>query len=79
MKNKRGHTAKKWYPSFRFIYVLFPVTQPFLLDFSQSSDSIRVKNKKNTFKSLSVYLGWPYNIMIPLILYCHGNIIPLPF
>ena len=53
--NKKWHRkedvqSKKWCPWHKFFYVLFSVTQSFLLGFSWSFDNITVSNKKNTFK-----------------------------
>ena len=40
----------------QILLVLFSVTQSFLLGSSEHSDNITASNKKNIFKSLSVYL-----------------------
>ena len=53
--NKKWHRkedvqSKNWCPWHKFFYVLFSVTQSFLLGFSWSFDNITVSNKKNTFK-----------------------------
>ena len=48
---KEGVQSKKWCPSHKFFYVLFPVTQSlFLLGFSWSPDNITARNKKSTSK-----------------------------
>ena len=50
-KRHRGRVqSRKWYPSHKFFYILFSVTQSFLLGFSWSSDSITAINKKSTSK-----------------------------
>ena len=47
---------KKWCSSHKLFYLLFSVTQSFLLEFPWSPDNITVNNKKNKYKSLSAYL-----------------------
>ena len=49
---KEGVQSKKWCPSHKFFYVLFPVTQSlFFLGFSRRpDDDITARNKKNTSK-----------------------------
>ena len=42
--------SKKWRLSHKFFYLLFAVTQSFLLDFSCSSDNITGSNTKSTSK-----------------------------
>ena len=54
MTYKRGRAAKKWCP--KLVYVLFSVSKFSLLGFSWGSDGITAKSKKNTWKSLLVYL-----------------------
>ena len=48
--SKESMQLKKWYPSYKFFYVLFSLTQPFFPFFSWSSDSITASDKKNTSK-----------------------------
>ena len=50
LRGNWGVQSKKWCPSHKFFFVLFSVTQSFLLGFSWSSDNITVSKKKNTFK-----------------------------
>ena len=48
---KEDVESKKWYPSHKFFYALFSVTQfLFLLGFLWSPDNITVSNKKTTSK-----------------------------
>ena len=50
-KHRKGSVqSKKWYPSHKFLHVLFPIIQSFLLGFSWSSDSITASNQKCTAK-----------------------------
>ena len=48
---ERDVQSKKWYLSHKFFYVLFSVTQSFLLGFSWSSDNIPVSEKKEHFQA----------------------------
>ena len=47
---KESVLSKKWYPSRKFFYVIFSVTQSSLLVFSWSSDSITANDKDSTSK-----------------------------
>ena len=69
MTKKIDVQPKKWCPSHKFFYVLFLVTQFFLLGFSCSSDNTTANNKKNTSKSISVYLRQLYNICTKISLF----------
>ena len=70
---KEGVKSKKWYPSHKFFYVLFFVTQSFLLGFSWSSDNITAGNKKSTLMKEHICVSettmWYLhkNIVIPLL------------
>ena len=69
---KESVQSKKWYPSHKFFYVLFSVTQSFLLGFSWSFDSVTANNKKCTSKKD------PTSVSEITIQYLHKNIkIPL--
>ena len=71
---KESVQSKKWYPSHKFSYVLFSVTQSFLLGFSWSSESITASNKKCTSKKE------PTSSSEITIQYLHKNVkIPLPY
>ena len=50
LHRKEGVQSKKWCFSHKFSYILFSVTQSFLLGFSWSSDNITVSKKTNTSK-----------------------------
>ena len=66
---EEGVHLKKWCPSHKFSYVLFSVTQTFLLGFSWSSANITLSKKKSTSKKE------PTTITEITILYLHQNII----
>ena len=79
--NKKWHRkedvqSKKWCPWHKFFYVLFCVTQTFLVGFSWSSDNITASNKKNTSRKepttvseITIYY-LHRNIIIPLLRQC---------
>ena len=70
---KDGVRWKKWCPSHKFLYVLFPVTQSlFLRGFSSSPGNITASIKKSTFKKV------PTSISEMTINYLHKNIIIPP-
>ena len=66
---KEGVQSKKWYPSHKFFYALFSVTQSwFLLGFSSSPCKITASNKKSSSKKV------PTSISEMTIKYLHKNI-----
>ena len=68
---KEGVQSKKWYLSHKFFYLLFSVTQSFLLGFSWRSDNITACNKKSTSNKEST------SVSEITIYYLHKSIIIL--
>ena len=66
---KEGMQSKGWCPWHKFFYVLFSVTQSFLLGFSWSSNNITASNKKSTSRKGST------SVSEITISYFHRNII----
>ena len=70
---KEGVQSRKWYPSEKFFYALFSVTQSlFLLGLSSSPGDITTSNKKSASKKV------PTSISQIILKYLHKNIIIPP-
>ena len=73
---KESVQLKNWCPSYKFFYVLFSVTQSFLLGFSWSSDNIPVRAIRRTSKNeptciSEITISYLHkNIVIPLLCQC---------
>ena len=75
-RTKEGVQSKKWYHLHKFFYLLFSVTQSFLLGFSWSSDNITASKKQSILKKKPASVPeitksyFQKNIIISLLCQC---------